>query len=181
MDRISVTRNSKHETRNQTPRILVLGVGSPFGDDRFGWEAAEALRYSAAINTAAPGRIEILALDRPGAMLPVHWRETDIVILLDAVRSGAVPGTRHCLDARDLPGAHVSCSSHGFGVASAIGLAQALGNLPSKLLLRGVEADPAWRDSGLSPAVVTALPRFVADLAREAFGLSGSDASLAAK
>jgi hypothetical protein len=47
--------------------------------------------------------------------------------------------------------------------------------------LRGVEADPAWRDSGLSPAVATALPRFVADLAQEAFGLSGSDASLAAK
>jgi hydrogenase maturation protease len=164
-----------------TSKIRILGIGSPFGDDRFGWEAAEALRHSAAINTAAPGRIEVLALDRPGAMLPVHWRETDIVILLDAVRSGAVPGTPHCLEARDISGAHLLCSSHGFGIASAVGLAQALGNLPSRLLLRGVEADPAWRDSGLSPAVAAALPRFVADLAREAFGLSGSDVSLAAK
>jgi hydrogenase maturation protease len=152
-------------------RVKIIGIGSPFGDDRFGWEAAEALRHSAAMNAVAPGRIEILALDRPGAMLPAHWQETDIVILVDAVRSGAAPGMRHCLEARDLPGTSMLCSSHGFGLVPAIELARVLGNMPSRLLLRGMEADSSWTGFSLSPVVIAALPSLVADIAEEALAL----------
>ncbi|MHB1142436.1 MAG: hydrogenase maturation protease [Sulfuricaulis sp.] len=161
-------------------KIRILGIGSPFGDDRFGWEAAEALRHSAAMNAVAPGRIEIQVLDRPGTMLPAHWQETDIVILLDAVRSGATPGTRHCLEAPDLPGTGMLCSSHGFGIAPAIELARALGNMPSQLLVRGVEADSSWTGFSLSPAVADALPAFVVDIAQEALALTGFYSSFTA-
>jgi hydrogenase maturation protease len=154
-------------------RVKIIGIGSPFGDDRFGWEAAEALRHSAAMNAVAPGRIEILALDRPGAMLPAHWQEADIVILLDAIRSGAAPGTRHCLETHDLPGTGILCSSHGFGIAPAIELARVLGNMPSRLLVRGVEADPSWTGFSLSPAVTDALPDFVAETVQEVLVLAG--------
>jgi hydrogenase maturation protease len=150
-----------------------LGIGSPFGDDRFGWEAAEALRHSAAMNAVAPGRIEILVLDRPGAMLPAHWQKADIVILLDAIRSGAAAGTRHCLEARDLPGTGILCSSHGFGIVPAIELARVLGNMPSRLLVRGVEADSSWTGFSLSPAVTDALPDFVAETVQEVLVLAG--------
>jgi hydrogenase maturation protease len=153
-------------------RVKIIGIGSPFGDDRFGWEAAEALRHSAAMNAVAPGRIEILALDRPGAMLPAHWQEADIVILLDAIRSGAAPGTRHCLEARDLSNTSALCSSHGFGIVSAIELARALGNMPSRLLVRGIEADSSWTGFSLSPAVAGALPSFVADFAEATLHLA---------
>jgi hydrogenase maturation protease len=161
-------------------RVQIIGIGSPFGDDRFGWEAAEALRRSAVMSTVASGRIEILVLDRPGAMLPMHWHETDIVILLDAVRSGAAPGTRYCLSAQDIPGADVLCSSHGFGIASAIRLAQALGNMPSRLLVRGIEADSTWMGFCLSPAVAGALPPLVADIAKEVLELASIDPPAAA-
>lgn len=161
-------------------RVRLIGIGSPFGDDRFGWEAAEALRHSAAMKAVAPGRIEILVLDRPGAMLPVHWQETDIVILLDAVHSGAAPGSRHCLEARDLPGAGLLCSSHGFGIVPAIDLARALGNMPSRLLLRGMEMDSSWTGFSLSPAVACALPAFVADIAQETLALTGFHSPAAA-
>lgn len=154
-------------------RVHIIGTGSPFGDDRFGWAAAEALRDSPTLNDDAFRWIEVSILDRPGAMLPVHWQAADIVILLDAVRSGVAPGTRHCLDARNLPDADMLCSSHGFGVVSAIGLARALGNMPSRLLLRGVEADPSWSGFCLSPAVADALPAFVGDIVEEARVLSG--------
>jgi hydrogenase maturation protease len=153
-------------------RVQIIGIGSPFGDDRFGWEAAESLRHSAAMNAVAPGRIEILALDRPSAMLPMHWQEIDIVILLDAVRSGAAPGTRHCLEARDLPGTGGLCSSHGFGIIPTIELARALGNMPSRLLVRGIEADSTWMGFCLSPALAGALPPLVADIAKEALELA---------
>lgn len=148
-------------------RAKIIGIGSPFGDDRFGWEAAEALRHSAAMNAVAPGRIEILALDRPGAMLPAHWQEAGIVILLDAVRSGATPGTRHRLDANDLPGARRLYSSHGFGIVPAIELARVLGDMPPRLLLRGMEADSTWTGFSLSPVVADALPSLVADIVEE--------------
>ena len=161
-------------------RIHIIGTGSPFGDDRFGWEAAEALRSYAAIQSIPGSRVKISVLDRPGAMLPLHWRATDIVILMDAVRSGAAPGTRHRLDARDLAGADAPCSSHGFGVASAIGLARALGNLPTRLSLRGIEADSAWTGFSLSPAVAESLPSFVADIAQEALVLTGFSSPAAA-
>ena len=154
-----------------TSKILILGIGSPFGDDRFGWEAAEALRHSAAMYAVAPDRIEILALDRPGTMLPAHWQETDIVILLDAVRSGAAPGTRHRLDANDLPGAGMLCSSHGFGIVPAIELARVLGDMPSRLLVCGLEADSSWTGFSLSPVVADALPSLVADIAEEVLEL----------
>ena len=158
-------------------RVHVIGTGSPFGDDRLGWAAAEVLRDSLALDG---DWIEVSKLDRPGALLPLHWQGADAVILLDAVCSGATPGTRHRLAACDLPDAHVLCSSHGFGIASAIRLAQALGDLPSRLLLCGVEADPAWTGAGLSPAVTAALPSFVTDIAEEARLLAGFHAPAAA-
>ncbi len=153
-------------------RIHVIGVGSPFGDDRLGWAAAEALQCSSLLREMEAGRVVISTLDRPGALLPMHWRNAGIVILLDAVRSGAAPGTRHRLDMRDLAGAGMPCSSHGFGVVSAIELARALGDLPARLLLRGIEADPLWTGFSLSVAVADALPFFVADVAKEMLDLA---------
>ena len=153
-------------------RVHIIGVGSPFGDDRFGWVAAETLRRSAVIGDVPAGRIEISILDRPGAMLPLRWRQTDIVILLDAVRSGATTGTRHYLDARDLSGAGVLYSSHGLGVVSAVELAAVLGYMPSRLMLRGMEVDASWTGFSLSPSVTATLPSFVAAVAQEALELA---------
>lgn len=148
-------------------RILIIGIGSPFGDDRLGWEAAEGLRRCASMAALAPEWLEISQLDRPGTMLLAHWRKTDTVILIDAVRSGAAPGTRHRLDMGDLAGIGAPYSSHGFGILSAIELARALGDLPARLLLRGIEVDPLWTDFSLSSAVARALPSLVADIAGE--------------
>ena len=148
-------------------RILIIGIGSPFGDDRLGWEAAEGLRRSTSMAALPPERIEISQLDRPGTMLLAHWRRTDTVILIDAVRSGAVPGKGHRLDMDDLAGIGAPCSSHGFGILSAIELARALGDMPARLLLRGIEVDPLWTGFSLSSAVARALPSLVADIAGE--------------
>src|SRR3989304_4927966 len=120
-------------------RVHIVGVGSPFGDDRLGWVAAETLQRSSAVNALEPGRIVISILDRPGAMLLAHWYDADHVIVMDAVRSGAVPGTRHRLSVSDLADSRLPATSHGFGVAAALELARVLGNLPARLLLYGVE------------------------------------------
>jgi hydrogenase maturation protease len=48
-------------------------------------------------------------------------------------------------------------SSHALGAATSVELARALGRLPQRLLVIGVEADSISLGSPLSPAVATAV------------------------
>ncbi|MDX5151455.1 MAG: hydrogenase maturation protease [Acidiferrobacterales bacterium] len=137
--------------------MKIIGVGSPFGDDRLGWVVAERLQ-SAALLVNGDEQVSILSLDRPGPSIISHWRDADTVIVIDAVRSGARPGTVHWLDARAIDSGPGSTSSHGFGIAAAIDLAKTLGQLPQQVYLCGVEIDATYTGEGLSPAVSEAIP-----------------------
>lgn len=155
-------------------RVHIIGVGSPFGDDRLGWVAAESLQRSPLLNKLEPGRIVISLLDRPGAMLLALWDEADHVILMDGVRSGAVPGTRHRFTASDVTDSCIPATSHGFGIAAALQLAQVLENLPDRLLLRGIEMDVCCTGFTLSAAVIAAMPVFVREIEEETMALVGT-------
>ena len=155
-------------------RVHIVGVGSPFGDDRLGWVAAETLQRSSAVNALEPGRIVISILDRPGAMLLAHCRDADHVIVMDAVRSGAVPGTRHRLSVSDLADSRLPATSHGFGVAAALELARVLGGLPDRLLLYGIEMDASCSGCVLSDAVAGVMPVFVREIEKEALAFANS-------
>jgi hydrogenase maturation protease len=156
-------------------RVHIIGVGSPFGDDRLGWVAAESLQRSPVLNGLEPGRIAISILDRPGAMLLALWDEADHVILMDGVRSGAAPGTRHRLTAGDvMTDTRIPATSHGFGIAAALELARVLGNLPNRLWLRGIEMDVCCTGFTLSAAVIAAMPLFVREIEEETLVLVGA-------
>ena len=155
-------------------RVHIIGAGSPFGDDRLGWVAAESLQRSSAVNALEPGRIVISILDRPGAMLLAHCRDADHVIVMDAVRSGAVPGTRHRLSVSDLADSRLPATSHGFGVAAALELARVLGGLPDRLLLYGIEMDASCSGCVLSDAVAGVMPVFVREIEKEALAFANS-------
>jgi hydrogenase maturation protease len=102
--------------------IRIIGIGSPFGDDAAGLEAARRLAAS------PPSGCEIVAADRPG------------LGLIDAVRSSAPPGTLHDLSLRRLVHrAPAPASSHAFGVAAALQLAEQLGGGPMRGRVLGVE------------------------------------------
>jgi hydrogenase maturation protease len=147
--------------------VRVLGVGSPFGDDRLGWAAVEALRRTPWLAALPAGSVEMEACDRPGAALLSAWRDAQHVMLIDAVRSGAVPGTLFCLQGRELSGA-ATFSTHDFGVAAALALARSLGEDTAHILLLGIEADPACRGDQLSPAVAAAMPLLLERVEHEA-------------
>jgi hydrogenase maturation protease len=143
--------------------VRIIGVGSPSGDDWVGWELAERLRASAVL--AAWGeRVTVSLHDRPGAALLQAWRGSGLVILLDAVRSEAAPGTVHRLDTAQLSARPRQLSTHGFGVAEAVQLAAVLDALPESLIFFGVEASPAHGDMCLSEAVHAALPALVGEI-----------------
>lgn len=117
--------------------IRIIGIGSPFGDDACGLAAARLLADE------PPAGTEIVIADRPGTGLIELLEGVDAAILIDAVRSGAPPGTIHDLDLLDLPGSSLrAVSSHDLGVAEAMQLMTALGRLPVRGRLLGIEIGP---------------------------------------
>jgi len=132
---------------------LVIGLGNEYRrDDAVGLVVARRLRE------AAPESVLVLEETGEGASLLESWQDADTVILIDAVQSGAAPGTVHRLDARAQPIAKkfFRFSTHAFGLAEAVELARALGRLPPRLIVYGVEGKSFEAGLGLSPEVEAA-------------------------
>ena len=110
--------------------VCILGIGSPSGDDQAGWLTVEALL------TLGVGAVK---LDRPGANLIPLLEKADWVILVDATQGNGRAGDIRHFGRNDWAGYGGGLSSHGFGVLDALMLAQALGSLPFRLDLYGIE------------------------------------------
>lgn len=132
-------------------REVVLGVGNPLrGDDAAGLVAAERL----------DGRLH----EGDATGLLDAWEGADAAIVIDAVRSGAAAGTVHRLDAsaEPLPASlRTSTSTHAIGVAEAIELARALGRLPRRVVVYGIEGGRFEAGAPLSLEVAAAVDRVV--------------------
>jgi hydrogenase maturation protease len=111
----------------------------------------------------------ILEATGEGTALLESWKGAESVILIDAVSSGAYPGTIHRLDAwaQPLPAGFLHTSTHAFGVAQAVELARALNQLPRSLVIYGIEGKSFDPDAGLSPEVEHAAGEVVARVFRE--------------
>jgi hydrogenase maturation protease len=121
-------------------RVCILGIGSPSGDDQAGWLTVDALLDS---GTGSGGEIVIEKLDRPGANLIPLLDNAAWVILVDAMQSEGPAGRIQRFDQKDWSGYSHGLSSHGFGVLDALSLAQALGCMPPRLDLYGIELGSA--------------------------------------
>jgi len=126
--------------------LRVIGVGSPFGADRIGWELVTALREEGQLEA------EFVESDRPGAGLLAAMLGAEWVVLVDAMRAGLPVGTVCPLEPEQVEGESGLLSSHGFGVAHALDLGQALGMLPPRVTVIGVEIGPPPSPQ-LSPAL----------------------------
>jgi hydrogenase maturation protease len=134
-------------------RSLVIGIGNPdCGDDAVGPMVARLL-----VGRVAP---EVTVLERAGDMVALieDWSGRDEVVLIDAAALLTAPGTIHRIDLlRDaLPTGLSLASTHAFGVAEAVGLARALGQLPATLIAYAVEGSTFDPGASPSPAVVAA-------------------------
>lgn len=139
----------------QEHKTIFIGVGNPFrSDDAAGGAVVRCLRGE------IPSNIKVLEETGDGAELLEAWEGADCVILVDAVQSGAPPGTIHRLDARTekLPGWFSHSSTHTFGVAEAIELARTMGDLPERLIVYGIEGLDFSAGTQLSPEVAEIIP-----------------------
>jgi len=133
---------------------LIVGIGNrERGDDGAG--AAVIDRLAGSVGT---GVRLLRELSVPSRLLD-SWTSSDEVTVIDAMLSGAEPGTVSRFDALDgpLPVESFGLSTHGFGLGQTIELARATGGLPASLAVYGIEALQVDPGSGLSPEVSAAV------------------------
>jgi hydrogenase maturation protease len=147
--------------------ILIVGAGNAFRrDDGAGLAAASRLQ------SAMSSGIRVLVKTDDFTSLLDDWRGADAVIVVDAMSSGSEPGTIRRYDAheRPLPAAFSRSSTHSFGVAEAVELARALGRLPARLVVFGIEGRDFTPGDVLSPDVEAAVDEVARRIAAEATG-----------
>lgn len=124
--------------------VRIIGVGSPFGADRLGWEAACYLEQQ--LPSLYPAlELSTELLDRPGAVLLEYLRPGEgMILLIDAVEAlaGLPEVASYSLDELvEQPGV----SSHGFGVAETLQLGQSIGLLHHDIVVLGIaRTATAW-------------------------------------
>ena len=127
--------------------MMVIGIGNDWrSDDGAGLEVARRLG-----GLALPGE--------PIGLVDALDGGHDVTIV-DAVLSGAAPGTVHEFEAglEPLPVALFgSSSTHALGLAEAIEIARSLGRLPSRVRVLGIEGIRFGYGRGLSPEVEKAV------------------------
>jgi len=133
---------------------VVIGVGNPArGDDGAGVAAAERMDPRGLTATAPFQLVEL-------------WEGSDDVVVIDAARSGGPPGTIHRFEvgAQALPAGVLAGSTHAIGVAEVVELARAMGRLPARLTVYGIEVGEMSHGSALSPEVEAAVGAVVAEV-----------------
>ena len=144
--------------------LRLVGVGNRWRSDD-----GAGLAVAALLSERAPAGVEVVAHEREPLDLIEAFDGAAAVWLIDAVHSGAPPGTLHRFDAseRALPAELFSISTHRLGLADVLELARALGRLPPSVIVHGIEGARFEAGNELSPAVAAATRELATTLAAE--------------
>jgi hydrogenase maturation protease len=136
---------------------LVIGLGHPDrGDDAVGLIVARRLAAQ------PPAGVTVVAHEDPMELV-LAWADRRWALVVDAVVSGAAPGTVTVREIADGP-AGASWSrvalggTHGLGLGEAVELSRTLDRLPGRVTLVGIEAADVTAGAGLTRAVAAAVP-----------------------
>jgi hydrogenase maturation protease len=146
------------------PRILVVGAGNEDrGDDGVGLLVARQLKSS------LDDRVRVIEIGGKVDELQEFLSSCDTAIIIDAAKSGAMPGTIHVFDATSMPipVAWFHRSTHTFGIAEALELARVLNRLPARVFVYGIEGNNFEFGCPLSPEVQNAGEKVAAMIIRE--------------
>lgn len=138
--------------------VLVLCLGNCYRkDDGVGWVIADRL-----LEKDLPG-VVIRTMLGEGASLMESWEGFDQVILVDAVTSGARPGSILLLNVNEeaVPQSLFRYSTHLFGIGEAFEMARILGRLPMAIYFVGVEGREFSLGEGLSEPVEACIAEVV--------------------
>jgi len=121
-------------------RALITCIGnSLIADDALGWAV-----YQQLLGKGLPETVRIEFLELGGIRLLDIFDKEDLLIVVDAVKFGAEPGTLHVVNWQDLPEAEgLPVTSHDIGLREAIHIGGVLfpEKMPSNIVLVGVEGE----------------------------------------
>jgi len=151
-------------------RTLVIGLGNPImGDDGVGAAALERLRTEWEI----PETVELIDGGTWGMNLLPLIESASHLLLVDAIRTGAAPGTLTVLERRELPRYFsLKLSPHQIDLREVLALAELRGALPPDLVALGIEPERVEMQVGLSPRVHAGLTKLL-DLVVEQLEAAG--------
>jgi hydrogenase maturation protease len=148
-------------------RMLVAGIGNIFlGDDGFGVEVANRLATEQLPREVVVRDFGIRGLHLAYEMLGGEYETT---ILVDAVPRGGAPGTVYLIEP-ETSAAETGASvpdAHSMDPGAVLGMVQALGGVPGRVLIVGCEPESVEERMGLSPIVQGAVGeavRFVREI-----------------
>lgn len=173
MAEISTKSGRRANRGGKLSRLLVVGCGNELaGDDSAGVEIVRRLQErgdsACQVRTVAYAGVELLEA----------FPAVDMILFVDAVASGAPPGTLHLvpLPSREVElRAIASLSCHGWGLSETLALAQALRRPIPRLMLLGIEADGVDMGAPRSAAVEQAIGAVVDGFPRLRSLLTESD------
>lgn len=146
--------------------IRIIGIGNRWAsDDGVGPEVVDQLQTR--LENEAAGfetRIECKSFSRPDLALIEAMEGCRKAVFVDAVVSGAPPGTLHILEWQPgviLPRGVERASSHGFGLREVLELAKTLDRLPEQVLICGIEVTSTEPGIGFTSEVAAAVPEAV--------------------
>lgn len=151
--------------------LLIVGIGNETrGDDAAGLMVARRLRELLGLpDEQSVQSVTVVESDGECTRLLDLWQQAPYVIVIDAVRSGAAPGTISAIDPTNqpLPPGLACSSSHALGLREAVELARQLGLLPARLVIYGIEAVTFTIGTGLAPPVERAVAELAARVCSE--------------
>lgn len=139
-----------------TRRVVVVGVGNRLrGDDAAGLAVADEVRAGAA------GAVEVRVCEEEPSRLIDALEDADVAFIADAVSTGALGGTVHRFDASDsaIPARDFRSSTHALGIGETLELARALGRLPRRVVVFGIEGLDFGAREGLTTVVADGVAR----------------------
>ena len=156
-------------------KTLIAGVGSPIlGDDGAGVRIAELLEAR-----PLPPGTDVRVIGTGGLALLDFAAGYDRLVVLDAIVTGAAPGTVHVLRGDDVARAlHLGAVGHDADLPTALALGRRLSAaaLPDEVVVVAVEVAVDGTDrfsEALSPAVEAALPAAAEVVVRYSLGGGG--------
>jgi hydrogenase maturation protease len=139
-------------SRRAPHKVVVAGLGSEYRrDDGAGLVVADR------VASLFPDVDAIGPLAEPLDLLG-RWDDADLAVVIDTVRSGAIPGTITLIDlgndeVSETRPVVTATSTHGIGLVGALRIARALECAPRRAVVVAIEGNEFGPGIGLSPAV----------------------------
>jgi hydrogenase maturation protease len=137
---------------------VVVCIGNAYRhDDGVALVVAERLKGR------VPADVVVHTSEQEPSRLIDLWEGASSAVVVDAAASGGEPGAVHRFDAAasPIPAGVYRSSTHAFGVGDAVELARALGRLPERLVVVGVEGAEFGAGEGLSASVENTVDQVV--------------------